>query len=151
MRSDYRKFPVPPGWSDTTIGEVAEVVGGGTPSTGNPEYWNGGILWATPTDVTALESRYISQTKTTISGAGLRNSGASLLPARSVLVTSRATIGACAINTVPMATNQGFASLIPKDNLSTEFLYYVLTARADELNRTTRHSYTPMATSEITG
>lgn len=135
MLSDYRKLSVPHGWSDTTIGEVAEVVGGGTPSTSNPEYWQGGIPWATPTDVTALEGRYISQTETTISEAGLKNSGASLLLPHSVLMTSRATIGACAINTIPIATNQGFASLIPRDGLSTEFLYYVLTARTDELEQ----------------
>ena len=135
MRSDYSKFPVPEGWEDTAIGEVSEVVGGGTPSKENLAYWNGGIAWATPTDITALNGRYISRTASKISELGLKNSGASLLPAQSVLMTSRATIGSCAINTVPMATNQGFASLVPRNGLSTEFLYYLLTIRVDELQK----------------
>lgn len=126
---------IPHRWERTTIGDIADVVGGSTPSKAVAQYWNGNIPWATPTDITALRSRYISATETNITKEGLDKSGTRLLPEHSVLMTSRATIGYCAINTCPMATNQGFASLIPKGDLLTEFLYYHLTSRRSELER----------------
>jgi type I restriction enzyme S subunit len=135
MLSDYRRLPVPEGWTDTTIAKLAEVRGGSTPSTTEGAYWKGDIPWATPTDVTGLSNRYIDRTETTLTEAGLRNSGASLLPAGSLLMTSRATIGACAINQRPMATNQGFASLVCRNGLNVEFLYYLISARTTELSR----------------
>jgi type I restriction enzyme S subunit len=116
-----------------TIGEVAEVVGGSTPSTRVRSYWGGNICWATPTDITGLKSRYISETATKITEEGLKRAGLRLLPPRSILVTSRATVGACAISTVPIATNQGFASLVCKDGIEPEFLYYHISARQREL------------------
>ena len=129
------KSQVPEGWVDTTVGRIAKVVGGGTPSTTDARFWDGNIPWATPTDITKLDSRYISDTVTKITEEGLKNSGAVLLPARSVLMTSRATIGACAINTVPMATNQGFASIICNDGVEPEFIYYLFSLRTNEIRR----------------
>ncbi len=91
-----------------TFGDVAEVGGGGTPKTSVEEYWTGEIPWATPTDVTALEVPYLSSTGRTISEDGLSACSSSLYPAGSILMTSRATIGAFAIAEVPTAVNQGF-------------------------------------------
>lgn len=123
MLADYSDLPLPSGWSDRTVRDVADVVGGSTPDTTEPSYWNGEIPWATPTDITALTTRHIDDTASKITRAGLDNSGAKLLPPDSILVTSRATIGACGINTVPMATNQGFASLVCKNGTDPDFLY----------------------------
>jgi len=114
-------------WEVKRLNAVAEIRSGGTPSTNRPEFWNGDILWCTPTDITALnEFKYLSQTARTITTQGLKASSAELIPAYSVVMTSRATIGECAINTVPVATNQGFKNFVPLQDIDGEFLYYLL-------------------------
>jgi type I restriction enzyme S subunit len=100
------------------------VVGGGTPSTRIPAYWEGPIPWFTPAEIAEDGAGIVSTSLRTISEQGLRQSAANLLPAGTVLVTSRASIGHCAIAGRPVATNQGFTSLIPDDRRSTQFLYY---------------------------
>ena len=92
-------------WKDLTLADIATIVGGGTPSRPDSAYWDGDVPWATPTDVTGLQGRVISKTGSMITDAGLESSSAALLPSNSLLMTTRATIGACAINDVPMATN----------------------------------------------
>ncbi len=115
-------------WEPCAISELAEVVGGGTPSTANAGFWGGDILWCTPTDLAGLPSRYIGSTERMITADGLKASSANLLPAQSVVLCSRASVGECAINTVPMSTNQGFQSLIPHRSDDTLFLYYMIRA-----------------------
>jgi type I restriction enzyme S subunit len=100
-------------WTSTTLGEIAEIVSGATPSTSQKAYWDGGIRWATPKDLSDLVGPEIAETARTISNAGLLSCAATVLPANSVLLSSRAPIGLVAINRVPMATNQGFKSLVP--------------------------------------
>ena len=114
------------GWMPVAFGDVAAVVGGGTPKRSEPTFWNGNLPWATPTDVTGLRGRIIAQTASSITEAGLASSSAKLLPPDSLLVTTRATIGACAVNRVAMATNQGFQSLVPKPGTCVDFLYYLV-------------------------
>lgn len=125
---------IPEGWEVKSISEVAKVVSGGTPSKQVSEYWeNGTIPWATPTDITSNDNKYISTTQLMITESGLRNSSANLLPEGSVLMTSRATIGPRCINTVPMATNQGFKSFIcDPDVLHNEYLYYLIDKIKDQ-------------------
>lgn len=114
------------GWEVKTIRDIADVVGGGTPDTGRPEYWNPGeVHWATPTDISVSTGVYISETERKISQAGADSCAATVLPPNSVLLTSRATIGECRMNTVPMTTNQGFASLVPKAGTHHLFLFYL--------------------------
>ena len=91
--------------------------------------------WATPTDVTGLSGRIISETASSITDAGLANSSAALLPPYSLLMTTRATIGACAINRVSMATNQGFQNLVPKQSTCVDFLYYLIQYHKRRLQR----------------
>lgn len=122
-------------WEAVTLGDIATVVGGGTPSRSQPNYWNGDIPWATPTDVTRLSGRVISKTASAITNSGLANSSATLLPANSLLVTTRATIGACAISRISMATNQGFQNLVPKKGVCVEFLYYLIQYHTRNLER----------------
>jgi len=120
-------------WEVKRLDEVAEIRNGGTPSTSQPDFWDGNIMWCTPTDITALQGRkYLSQTDRTITTQGLNTSSAELIPPNSVVMTSRATIGACAINTVPVATNQGFKSFIPSEDTDNEFLYYLLQTKKQE-------------------
>ncbi|MHB8460164.1 MAG: restriction endonuclease subunit S [Candidatus Limnocylindrales bacterium] len=110
------------GWRRTTIGEISRVVGGSTPSTRSPDLWGGGIPWITPGEVTAQEGRRIARTSRTVSEAGLASIGGRLLPAGTVLLTSRATVGAVALAAVPMAVNQGFAAMIAGPDVLPEWL-----------------------------
>lgn len=112
-------------WPIRNISEAADVLGGGTPDTNVVELWEPGeIPWATPTDITGTIGNEISTTERSISKAGLKQS--TLVPENSVLMTSRATIGAAKINRVPIAINQGFAALCAKDGYESEYLFYLL-------------------------
>lgn len=118
---------LPSTWIWIELDKISEIVGGGTPSRNNSAYFGGDILWATPTDVTALDNLWIKNTKEKITQTGLRNSSAKLLPPGTVLMTSRATIGATAIAHDSIATNQGFANFICNENfLNNEYLAYWL-------------------------
>lgn len=120
-------------WSSSTIGAIARVTGGGTPSTRVSLFWGGGIPWFTPAEIRAQGSGLVSSSERTITEEGLASSAAALLPAGTVLVTSRASIGNCAVAAVPVATNQGFTSMIPMDSRSTWFLYYWIQQYRSEL------------------
>ncbi len=113
-------------WEKKTIGKCAEIIGGGTPSTTVFEYWDGGILWCTPTDITKAKSKYLSTTERTISDKGLKDSAAILLPAGTILLCSRATIGEMCIAAKPISTNQGFKNLVCGSDVDNNFLYYLL-------------------------
>jgi type I restriction enzyme S subunit len=114
-------------WDATRLGQLADIRSGGTPSTTQAQFWDGGVLWCTPTDITALHGfKHLSATSRTISRLGLQSSSAEIIPANSIVMTSRATIGECAINQVPVSTNQGFKNFVPFENVDVEFLYYLL-------------------------
>ena len=117
-------------WEVKRLDELANIRSGGTPSTTVPQFWDGSIPWCTPTDITALDGRkYLSDTNRMITPQGLKSSSAEMIPAHSIVMTSRATIGECAINTVPVSTNQGFKNFAPFDAMDVEFLYYLLTTQ----------------------
>jgi type I restriction enzyme S subunit len=117
-------------WEVKRLGELGEIRSGGTPSTTQPHFWDGEVPWCTPTDITALRGyKYLVNTARMISSAGLQASSAEVIPARSLIMTSRATIGACAINLVPMTTNQGFKNVVPFAQFDVEFLYYLMTTQ----------------------
>ncbi|MDE1173382.1 MAG: restriction endonuclease subunit S [Parvibaculaceae bacterium] len=121
-------------WEVKRLGDLADIRSGGTPSTGDAGAWDGTIPWCTPTDITALEGRkYLTTTNRAITEHGLITSSAELIPARSIVMTSRATIGECAINAVPVTTNQGFKNLVPHDSVDVEFLYYLLSTQTQGL------------------
>ena len=117
---------VPEGWSIYALGELGQIVGGGTPASETTSYWGGTVMWATPAEVTKLQTRYIAKTSRTITEKGLQNSSAKLHPKGTILLTTRASIGYPAINVVPMATNQGFQSLRPNEKLDVEYGYQLL-------------------------
>lgn len=120
-------------WPTAALGDVAEVVSGATPKTGVAEYWDGDVYWATPKDLSGLPGSSITGTPRRLTQAGLRSCGATVLPPGSVLLSSRAPIGHVAINTVPMATNQGFKSLMPGERLNAGYLYHWLKAHRAHL------------------
>ncbi|WP_370520593.1 restriction endonuclease subunit S [Kocuria sp. KD4] len=120
-------------WLNSTLGAIARVSGGGTPSTRISSFWGGGIPWFTPAEINAEGSGLVSSSERTITREGLASSAATLLPAGTVLVTSRASIGNCAVAAVPVSTNQGFTSLVPRDSRSTWFLYYWIQQYRSEL------------------
>ncbi|WP_445365907.1 restriction endonuclease subunit S [Microbulbifer sp. ANSA001] len=120
-------------WKATPISKMGKVFSGGTPDTKVKEFWGGSLMWLTPTDVSALNSKYVDSTKRTISEKALKSSSATLLPKGTLLVCTRATIGVMAISTSEITTNQGFKNIIPGEGFLVEFLYYLLTFNSQEL------------------
>jgi type I restriction enzyme, S subunit len=117
-------------WPQIRIDQCCEIISGATPDTLNEAFWNGDICWVTPKDLSALNgNHYISETPRKLTERGLASCSAAILPANSVLFSSRAPIGHVAVNTVPMATNQGFKSFIPNpDFIVPKFLFWWLRA-----------------------
>jgi type I restriction enzyme S subunit len=110
---------IPEGWEVKAIGDIIETLGGGTPKTKVQDYWeNGKIDWYSPTDLTRSNSLYSIGTSKKITKLGLQKSSAKMFPKESLLMSSRATIGAITINRKEACTNQGFITMIPNDKLS---------------------------------
>jgi type I restriction enzyme S subunit len=129
-----RKDAVKNKWSIKKMTEVAAIVNGGTPKTDVDEFWNGSHQWITPAEMGKRKSPYVDSTARTLSDSGLQSS-ANLIPANSVIMSSRAPIGHLVINTVPMAFNQGCKGLVPKANeLNYKYLYYFLLHNVEYLN-----------------
>jgi type I restriction enzyme S subunit len=122
-------------WREYRIGDIAEIVGGSTPSTADPSNFDGDIPWLTPKDLSGQHERYISSGERNLSQKGLARCSTHLLPAGAVLLSSRAPIGYVAIAKNPITTNQGFRSLVLKPGFEPEFVYYWLKANRDELER----------------
>jgi type I restriction enzyme S subunit len=124
---------LPDGWQKKRIGEIAEVVGGGTPSTRDHSNFGGGIPWVTPKDLSLHHERRISRGERNLTKKGLDSSSAKLLPKDSVIFSSRAPIGYVAIAGTSLTTNQGCRNLVLKDNCSPEYIYYVLKTMTEVL------------------
>jgi len=119
---------IPRGWEVRLVEGSFTIIGGGTPSRKISEYWEGGtIQWYSPSDLTGAGSMFMDDSKDHITDLGLKKSSARLFPAYSVMLTSRATIGAIAINTHQACTNQGFITCIPNERVPIFFLYHWLT------------------------
>ena len=117
-------------WEQRKLGDIADIVGGGTPSTAVSEYWDGDIDWYAPAEI--VDQIFVNSSQKKITTEGLNNSSAKMLPVGTVLFTSRAGIGKTAILTKEGCTNQGFQSIIPhKDELDSYFIF----SRTDELKR----------------
>lgn len=116
-------------WNDYQLGEIGQIVGGGTPSSNIENLWDGDISWITPADLSGYQFKYISKGERNISELGLQASSAKLHPRNTVLMTSRAPIGYLAIAKYPLATNQGFQSIICNEDVADfNFIYYYLKA-----------------------
>ena len=128
---------IPEGWETTTMGQLATISGGSTPSTKNNAYWdNGAHRWVTPRDLSTLSVPVLLDTERKITNAGLGRIGSGLQPPGTVLLSSRAPIGYLAINEVPTAINQGFIAMQPKGDIPNSFLLRWCEANLQEiLNR----------------
>lgn len=120
-------------WKNCTLGDLGEVVGGGTPSTKKPEYYGGDIAWITPKDLSTFSGRFIKHGKRNITEEGLKGSSARLMPKNTILLSSRAPIGYVAIAENEVSTNQGFKSIVPNDDTDYLFLYYLLKFNKDKI------------------
>lgn len=136
-RHQYEAFlrQLPADWDHQEITQLGAVVGGGTPSREVPSFWRGPIPWVTPGEVSGEASKLLHDTQEHISPSGLAGSGANLLPEGSLLVTTRATLGARVINAVPMATNQGFKSIVFKKPEEASYYYHLFEKVKPELVR----------------
>ena len=119
-------------WEKKKLEEIGNFIGGGTPNTNNPEYWDGEILWYTPTEI---KNGRLKSSNRKITEQGLRNSSAKLLPKGAILITTRATIGDVAISEKECTTNQGFQSLVVKDSEVNSFWFYWIIQHKEELNK----------------
>ncbi|QUN27202.1 restriction endonuclease subunit S [Cupriavidus sp. KK10] len=133
----YERFlqHLPLGWERKEIRQLGTVVGGGTPSRNVPSFWRGTIPWVTPGEVSGNATKYLHDTNEHISSTGLASSGANLLPTGALMVTTRATLGARVINTVPMATNQGFKSIVFQQPADSDFYFHLFEKVLPELVR----------------
>ncbi|MBN8557460.1 MAG: restriction endonuclease subunit S [Proteobacteria bacterium] len=127
---------IPQGWEVKTVGDTFTISGGGTPSRKNEEYWDDGtIQWYSPSDLTGAATMFMDDSSDHITELGLEKSSAKLFPAHSVMLTSRATIGAIAINTQSACTNQGFITCMPNERVPLYFLFHWLTENVPVFQR----------------
>ena len=114
-------------WKEGTLSDVGSIVAGGTPFKSNQEYYtDNGIAWITPKDLSVDKSVFISHGENDITELGLQKSSATMMPAGTVLFSSRAPIGYIAIAANDICTNQGFKSVVPNGNVGTSYVYYLL-------------------------
>lgn len=141
---DHEKIPrvnsplgdIPKGWEVKVVANSFDISGGGTPSRKEMAYWEGGtIQWFSPSDLTSASTMFMDDSSDHISERGLAESSARLFPARSVMLTSRATIGAIAINTHEACTNQGFINCLPNERVPLYFLFHWLTENVPTFQR----------------
>ena len=121
-------------WEEKKLGEVCEIVNGGTPDTKNKDYWDGKNLWITPKDMGKLKDIYVEDTFRKLTDEGIKKSSATILPKNSIILSSRAPIGHLAINTKPMSTNQGCKGIVLSKKCEAKFIYYFLKKSVKLLN-----------------
>ncbi|WP_135606811.1 restriction endonuclease subunit S [Methanococcoides sp. NM1] len=127
-------YEIPKNWNWTYLGQIGQIVGGGTPKTNNPDYFSENeISWLTPADLYSLKKKYIGKGKRDITEIGLKNSSTQLMPTGTVLFSSRAPIGYVAIASNDLATNQGFKSCVPFIMEMNEYIYYFLKSAVKEI------------------
>ena len=131
---DEVPFDIPESWEWVRLTTLGEIVGGGTPKTNIPEYWDkGNIPWLTPADMKFVTGKYVDKGERCITGEGLKGSSAHMMPAGTIVYSSRAPIGYIAIASTELCTNQGFKSLVPVLTCIDDYVYYCLIAFTPEI------------------
>jgi restriction endonuclease S subunit len=148
MADPYLEHPV--GWEVITLEAnpkaeyIVRVESGGTPSTTNDDFWDGDIPWLTPKEITKNNGAlFVSSTERNITELGVSGSSAKILPVGTVMLTKRAPVGAVAICTVPMASNQGFLNFVCGEKLLPTYLAYWLIANKKYLDAVANGSTYP--------
>ena len=132
--ADEVPFEIPDSWEWARLATLGEIIGGGTPKTNIPEYWdNGSIPWLTPADMKFVTGKYVQGGERCITEKGLKESSAHMMPAGSIVYSSRAPIGYIAIASAGLCTNQGFKSLVPTLMCIDDYIYYCLIAFTPEI------------------
>ena len=132
--TDEIPFDIPDNWAWTRLNNIGTIIGGGTPKTNIKDNWeNANIPWLTPADMKNIKGIYAERGQRNISEIGLKNSSAKLMPAGTILYSSRAPIGYIAIARNPVSTNQGFKSVVLVRNEINLFLYYELIQKTPEI------------------
>lgn len=132
-------FDIPKSWKWARLNEIGQIVGGGTPSTSKSHYFTrptdtGSVPWLSPADMRKQESIYVSRGRQSLTTEGYKNSSATLMPVGSVLFSSRAPIGYVGIAINPLSTNQGFKSVVPAEGICSEYVYWYLRLRSEDIN-----------------
>ena len=131
---DEVPFDIPESWEWVRLTTLGEIVGGGTPKTNIPEYWDkGNIPWLTPADMKFVTGKYVDKGERCITEEGLKGSSAHMMPAGTIVYSSRAPIGYIAISSTELCTNQGFKSLVPVLTCIDDYVYYCLIAFTPEI------------------
>lgn len=124
MSKDNKKLP--DGWQSVKLGDVCEIINGSTPKSTIDEYWNGDIVWITPTDLGQLSTPIIKDSLRKITEKGYKSCNTNIVPKGSIIFSCRAPIGHIGIADVSLCTNQGCKSFILKENIDKWFLYYYI-------------------------
>lgn len=117
---------LPASWTEVQISELADIVSGATPSTKEPAFWGDDVRWVTPDDLSRLDATVIDRGRRNLSDAGYAACSAQMMPAGSIVMSSRAPIGHLAIAGAPLCTNQGCKSFVPADGIDSRYLYWYL-------------------------
>ena len=139
-------------WETKALKEVGKIVSGATPKTNVLEYWDGSISWVTPKDLGKIfGQKYIIETTRSITELGLKSCSAQLMPKGSIIMSSRAPIGHLAIAIHDLCTNQGCKSIVPNDNMVSEYIYYYLLSNRDKLNKLGKGAVFPELSGKLFG
>ena len=125
---------VPAHWDVAPLKRSFQIVGGSTPKSDKAEYWDGPVIWVSPADLSKLRSIYINDSERKITEDGLASCGTTLVPAGSIVLSTRAPIGSLAIAATSLCTNQGCKALVPNNVANSRFFAFLLLAATDELN-----------------
>jgi len=137
-------------WDQVSIGDIAVLVPGGTPSTSVSKFWDGKIPWCTPTDITGTRGRLLLETARKITEEGLASCSATIVPEGSLLLCTRATVGEVRIAGRPTSTNQGFKTLIAKKPHNNTFIYFLLqTLKSEMLSLASGSTFLELGTREL--
>ena len=126
---------IPEGWKVGVMGDVAQLLSGGTPETSVPQYWDGNIPWYPAKDAPSLDAVFVLETERNITQAGIENSSAKVLPARTTVITARGTVGRLACFGTPMAINQTCYGIRGAGRYPDLFTYYNVKMAVGELQR----------------
>jgi type I restriction enzyme S subunit len=121
-------------WKYYELGSYCSIVNGSTPKTGIDDYWNGNIVWVTPTDLSKNKYKYICGSERKITDAGYKSANTTIIERNNIILSTRAPIGYIAINNVEACTNQGCKSIMPCNELNVDFLYYYLKFKKEKLD-----------------
>ncbi len=127
--------PIPEGWEVKSLFELFELIGGGTPKTSVPEYWNGDIPWFSVVDAPNTTDVFVIDTEKHITQLGLEKSSTKILPVGTTIISARGTVGKCALVGVPMAMNQSCYGIQGREGVSDAFTYYTIRFQVSDLQR----------------